>query len=434
VKHDASHESQSILASRDDEDYVDLQPLLAQMWKARKFILIGTVSIVVIAFLTNEFLGKYWSEGHVRINNISPASYSVFQPVFSDVSRFKAYVVKEGVNDRESAMFIEGLLSLPFEKLERYVSIAKSMNLKGGKSNAVVKGKDNESESEPVFMGMDLKFPGPSPAAAQLRGRLFLEYFADSFIYADLLKWLDSIGSDREAAAYSAKLDAMKILRRIDEENIRLVALRSLTKRFPEALRMGPSPWISVEVKNEIPGALKSGVDGDVQRRLQVEGLERFLPPAAQIIATEIAIMDGEIDLLKLQRKQNQSDLVQKFYDQAVAIGARTSSGREYLKELIVLKDVFSRDILTSDAVGMEVVNGISYELEQRQFRYAAGFKFLSGPSLPEGRNKKSPLLIVLGAGVGGMFFMVVLALVMSWWRRNAGVLTDENGLTAKPT
>lgn len=434
VQHNAPHESQNILSMRDDEDYVDLRPLLAQIWKARKLILIGTIIIVAGALLTNEFLGKYWSEGLVRVINISPATYKDFQPVLSDVNRFRAYVGKEAVSDKEAVTFIERLLSLPVEQLERYIFITKSTSSKDGKENVMVKGKDNVPESGSVFNRMDLRIPGPSPAAAQLRSRLFTGYFADTFIYSDLLKWLDSMGLDQEAAAYSTKLEAIKIQHSIDEEKMRLVALRSLTKRFPETLRMGASPLISIEVKNDMPDGPKSLGNVGGRHRLQSEGLDRFLPFVAQIVAAESAIIDREIDLLKLQRKQKQSDLTLKFYNQAIAIGAKTSSGREYFKDLIVLKDMFSRDISANDLVSMEVVNEISYEMEQRQLRYASAFKFLSGPSLPEGRSKKNPLLIILVAGAGGVFFMVVLALVMSWWRKNAKLLADDNGLTATVT
>jgi hypothetical protein len=427
VQHTASHESQSVLAVRDDEDYIDLRPILTKIWEARKLILVGTVLFVVAALLANEFLGRYWSEGRVKIIGVSPTAYKGFQNTFSNVSRFRAYVKREGVSDENTATFVEELLSLPPEQLERYASIAKPISPKDT-------SKDNELEFGAVFVGMDLRFPGPSPDAAQLRSRLFADYFADTFIYADLLKWVESMGSDKLATAYSIKLETMKIHRSIDEQKMRLAALRSLTERFPEALRMGSSPVISVDVKNEVPGATKSDGDGVGRRRTPGEGFERFLSPVVQMVAAESAIIDGEIDLLKLQRKQKRSDLSYRFYKRAMAIDATTKAGRDYLKELTTLAADFSREISASDTVGMEFVNEISYELEQRQYRYVTGFKFLSGPSLPEGRNKKNPLLIILGAGAGGMFVMVVFALLTSWWRKNAKFLADDNGPTTAVT
>lgn len=432
VQHDSPDEDQGILTMRDNEHAIDLRPILIQIRKAQKLILTGTILIVVIALLANEFLGKYSSEGHFKINNISPTAYKGFQSVLLDAARFRAYATKEGVSDKESAAFIESLVSLSTEQLERYVSIVKSMSSRDGKENVIAKGRDNESEIGPNFTGMDLKIPGPSPTAAQSRSRLFSEYFVDTFIYVDLLKWLDSVGADQEAEAYSSKLEAIKIQRGIDEESLRLVALRSLAKRFPEALRVEGRPSMSVDVQIDMTGAPKgSGSIEGGRRRMQGEGLERFLSPVAQIVAAERTIIDGKIDLLKLQRKQRQSDLAHEFYKQAAAIGATTSSGREFIKKLIVLKDMFPRDISASDTVSLEVVNEISHEVEQRQLRYASGFKFLSGPSLPEKKSKKNPLLIVFGAGAGGMFLMVVLALLMSWWQKNVKLLADDNGLTA---
>jgi hypothetical protein len=430
VKHDSPNEPQNTSAMRDNEDYIDLRPIFAQIWKARKTILAGIVIIVLVAVLVNEFLGKYWSEGRVKIINISPTAYRSFQHELSDVGRFRAYVLKEGISDRQSISFIEELLSLPSDQLDRYASIARPIGSKDDKGTVVLKGKDGEAELRPVFIGMDLKIPGPSSTAAQLRSRLFADYFADTFIYSDLRKWLESMASER-AAAFPVKLEAMEIQRSIDEESMRLDALRALTKRFPESLRMGSSPLISVDVKNDKPSAPNSEGYVAGRHRVQGDGLARFLSPVAQMVAAESAIIDRKIDLLKLQREQKQSDLSYKFYKQAAAIGLTANSGREYFKQLTMLKDVFLRDISPSDADGIEVANEISYELEQRQFRYESGFNFLSGPSLPEGRNKKNPLLIVLGAGAGGAFFMVAATLLLSWWRKNAKFLAADTGPTA---
>lgn len=45
VQHNNSHESRDILPMRDDEDYVDLRPLAAQIWNALKLILTGAIII-----------------------------------------------------------------------------------------------------------------------------------------------------------------------------------------------------------------------------------------------------------------------------------------------------------------------------------------------------------------------------------------------------
>lgn len=431
MQFDTSHESQSTLVIRDNEDDIDLWPFFLQVYRARKFILVGVSIIVTIALLANEFFGKYWSEGHFKIGNISQAAYKDFLPILMNVDLFRVYAVKEGVTNKESIAFIEGLISSPSEQLDQYVSIAKSMSSKDDKENISAKGKMNEPEVDSSFSVMNLKMPGPSPEAAQLRSRLFSEYFADTYIYVNLLRWLDSVKSDLEAAAYSDKLEAIEIQHNIDEANMRLVALRSLTRRVPEALRVESCQLISVEVQNDMSDAPKSGGGKDGRRRIQGGKFERFLSPVAQIVAAESMILDGKIDLLRLQHKQKQGDLAHEFYKQAAAIGEATSSGREFIDKLIAVKDVFSRTMSKNDAGNLEVVNGIFHELEQHQLRYASDFKFLSNPTLPKGKVKKSLLFIIFGAGAGGMFFMIALTLLMSWVQKNTEPLTDDTGSTA---
>jgi hypothetical protein len=273
---------------------------------------------------------------------------------------------------------------------------------------------------------MDLRMSGPTPVSAQLRSRLFAEYFADTFIYVDLLKWLDSVRMDEEAVAYSSKLEAIRIQHSIDEANMRLIALHALMKRFPEALHIVSNQLISIDLQNDVPSDPKGGGEFG-RRRHQGPSFEKFLSPAAQIFATERTILDGKIDLLKVRRKQKQSELGIEFCNQAAAFGVATSSGRELLKKLVEFQASFLEKKSAENAANREIVDEISHELERRQFGYASGLRFVSGPSLPEVKKRKSLAVIVLGAVAGGVFLTVAFVLLMSWWRRGGGTLSGDS-------
>lgn len=406
MQHTASHESPDTLATYSDEDEIDLRLLLAHIWKLRRFILTGTLIIVVIAIMANEFFAKYQSEGYLKINNLTPATYRIYQPTFLNRDRFRAYAAEVGLKDSQSVDFVEGLLSLPPEVFDKYSSFTRSITPKDSKDNII--GKDKDKELNTVYLGIELKIPGSTPEIAQVRSKIFSEYFVDSIIYSDLSIWLDGAVLTREADFYANMLASIRVKRGIDESEKRLDALRSLVKRYPDASRMEVRQVLSIE-----------------------KGGERFLSPVAQIVASESSVVDARIELLALLRKQKQIDLKHEFYKQAIEVRATTTSGREFLKKLLVLKDGVFKNIPAADEVGMEVVNEISLNLEQRQVSYTTGFKFLSGPTLPEKKTRKSPLLITLGAGFVGMFFMIILALLMSWWRQNGKFITSENSATA---
>lgn len=404
MQHTASHESPDTLATYSDEDEIDLRLLLARIWKLRKFILAGTLIMVAIAIMANEFFAKYQSEGYLKINNLTPAAYRIYQPTFLNRDRFRAYAAEVGLKDSQSVDFVEGLLSLPPEIFDKFASFTRSVTPKDSKDNIIGK----EKEANTVYLGIELKIPGATPEMAQVRSKIFSEYFVDSIIYADLVSWIDSAVLTREADSYSNKLATIRVKRGIDETEKRLDAMRSLVKRYPDASRMEVRQVLSIE-----------------------KGGERFLSPVAQIVAAESSIVDARIELVALLRKQKQIDLTHEFYKQAAAVRVTTNSGRELLKRLRVLKEGVFKNLPAEDEVGMEVVNEISLDLEQRQVSYTTGFKFLSGPTLPEKKTRKSPLLITLGTGAGGMFLMIILALLMSWWRQNGKFITEEDSATA---
>lgn len=399
MQHTASDESTHTSATHSDEDEIDLRLLLARIWRWRKFILTGTLFIVAVAFILNEYSGKYQSEGYLKIINLTPASYRVYQPTFLNRDRFRAYAAELGLKDSQAVDFVEGLLSAPPEVFEKFASFTRSVTPKDSKDNIIGKGQDAGT----IYLGIELKIPGANPELAQTRSKIFAEYFVDSIMYADLIAWIDGAVLTREAASYSNKLATIRVKRGIDETEKRLDALRSLVKRYPDAARMEVRQVLSIE-----------------------RGGERFLSPVAQIVAAESSIVDARIELVALLRKQKQIDLTHEFYKQAAEVKATTNSGRELLKKLLVLKDGIFKNISATDEVGMEVLNETSLDLEQRQVGYTTGFKFLSGPTLPEKKNRKNPLLITLGAAAGGVFFMIILGLLVSWWRQNRRFIKEE--------
>ena len=422
MQHSAPQESPKALAMHADEDEIDLRLVFARIWKMRKLVLTGTAIIVLIAFMANEFLAKYQSVGHFKINNITPTAYRLYQPAVFNADRFRAYAAERVLKDSESVAFVARLVSLSPEGFEQYASVVRSITPKDSKDNVMAKGKDRETEVGTVFIGLDFKIPGPSPETAQLRSQIFSEYFSDSIIYADLLNWLDSATQVREIAAYSNRADTIKSKRSIEEATKRLVALELINKRFPGAGRMEVKQVLSVDLFGQ-KGAQDVAVDNDGALRRVPR--ERMMSPVQQMISTESLILDERMGLVTLIRKQKQSDLAYEFYKQAAAIKATTVSGRDLLKKLSALKEEISKNISASDDASVEVLNEISHELEQRQFSYASGFKFLSGPTLPDGKSKKNPLVIVFIAGAVGLAFMIILALFMSWWRENRKSITE---------
>jgi hypothetical protein len=384
----------------------------ARIWNWRKFIVTGTVIVVAIALMANEFFSKYQSEGYLKVNNINPIAFRSYQPTFLNIDRFQAYATEVGLKDKQSVDFVAGVLSSPPEIFDKFASFVRSVTPKDSKDNIIAKDKDKDKDKDKeiatVYLGLELKIPGPSPEIAQQRSQLFAEYFVDSVLYVDLTNWIDAAILSQEADSYTNRLETLKIRRDIADTEKRLEGLRTVVKRYPDAARM------------------------DIRQVLSIDkGSERFLSPVAQIVAAESSIVDGTIKLASLLRKQKQIDMAYAFYQQVVGAKATTNSGRELLKRVIVLKDGSFKNVAASDEVEVVVVNEISHEIDSRRINYATNFKFISGPTLPETKIKKSALLVASGAGIGGMFGMVILAFLISWWWRNRKFITGQGSEVA---
>jgi hypothetical protein len=383
-----------------DEDEIDLRLVFSRIWKMRKLILAGTATVVVISLMVNEFLGQYRSVGYFKINNVSPTLYWLNRPTILNADRFRAYAAKAELKDDESISFVAALVSLSPDALEQYAAVEP----KEGKEKIVAKGDGNGTKVEAGNIGLDLKIPGTNPAAAQLHSQIFTEYFADSILYIDLRTWIESALQVQREDAYLNKIAVDNNKGRIEDLTKLLHALRTLSSRYPDAKRIEASQvfWLS-------------------------NGNERFLSAVAQIVATERSIIDTRIELDNLQRKQEMGKFSNEFFEKATEIGSATISGREYLRKLNALRVEFfkSKAIALSDAANSEVMSEVSHQLQRREYSLTSGSKFLVGPTFPAGKTKKAPLMVAFGAGAVGLFLMIVLALLVTWWRENGKPHTE---------
>jgi hypothetical protein len=408
VPHTASHEPQNTFALDANEDEIDLRLVAARIWNWRKFILTGTLIVITIALVTYEFFAKYQSEGYLQINNISPIAYRSYQPTLLNIDRFRAYATEVGLKDNQTVDFVAYMLSLPPDKFEKLATFVRSTTPKDSKDNIIGKDKDKDKEIATVYLGLELNIPGPSPEIAQLRSQLFADYFVDSLLYVDLTNWMDAAMLVLEAESYRTRVETIRIKRDILETEERLTGLRTIAKRYPDSARMDIRQVLSIDKTSE-----------------------RFLSPVAQIVAAESSVVDGNLKLSALVRKQKQIDLMYVFYHQVVEAKTTTVSGRELSKKLIAIGEGTFKNIGASNEMETEVVHEISHGIESRRLNYAIGFKFTSGPTLPESKTRKYLLSIAVGAGAGGVFFMVFFAILISWWRRNREFIIAQDGEAA---
>lgn len=148
------------------------------------------------------------------------------------------------------------------------------------------------------------------------------------------------------------------------------------------------------------------------------KGTERFLSPAAQLVAAEIQVADLKLAEARRERERIASELKHKYYCDAEAALKQPVTGRSLLADLrnIQVAAFEGRD-RTTDIVE-QTWNELELERERWNNIYLSGMRFVAPPEGTEVRERKPSLALglVLGGVLGGMLG-VMLALVRGWWR-----------------
>ena len=58
---------------------------------------------------------------------------------------------------------------------------------------------------------------------------------------------------------------------------------------------------------------------------------------------------------------------------------------------------------------------------------YFQDFRFISAPTMPDKEERKSRLLVLLSASIGGLIFMAIFSLFASWWGQSKSFVTTDH-------
>ena len=384
-----------------DDDEIDVRKLLAKMWQFRKIILGGTLIIVVLAIAMNEYRARYQSQGFFRVSGVNPVNYKRYQSAIMNPERFRAYASEAGIADERSITYLSGLFASKPDEFSKVAALVYSVTPKDAKEYMLNADKDRDNGA---FLGLQLNVQSTDRNQAKNLNYLIANYFVDSIMFTEMSDWVDSKTWEREAQSFSLKNKVIKTTREISEAELKLVALKLMLKRNPDASRMEVRQVLTLE-----------------------KGGERFLSPVAQIVATETQILEAKLELSTLLRKQKQLDIAHEYFKRASTLTSKTSSGKILFEKLAVAKTDIFKNADASDEVIAEVSNDIAVELETRRKTYFQDFRFISGPTLPEKKEKIRVPLVIAGSAALGFFFMSILCLFISWWLQNGKLITANN-------
>jgi LPS O-antigen subunit length determinant protein (WzzB/FepE family) len=181
----------------------------------------------------------------------------------------------------------------------------------------------------------------------------------------------------------------------IRQEDSRAEKLREIIARNPDASAIDNRQIVSLE-----------------------KGTERFLSPAAQLVASEIKIADMKLAEASRERERTASALTRDYYCQAQQALTQPTTGKAFLNELKNIQAAVFQGQDKSIDIIEQTWNELDVQRENWASSYLSSMRFVASPEGTEVKERKPGLALglVLGGLLGGMLG-VFGALVRAWWR-----------------
>jgi len=370
------------------DDEIDLRQLVAVLWRQK--VMITAIGILGAAIGVGASISstKHVAEGLFITPGVSASNYKRYESVFSNGARLQQYLQSTNQATTHDGALLVKLADEP-NGLTNALKPEFAFTDRDSKAFGV-KVEDAAGAMIGVRIQVAHKAPtGGTPVT------LLAEYVRDSIIRVDMeatmLSQCNSFRT-REQELRNAQIQNDFAIR---QEESRLANLRDIIARNPEASSIDNRQIVSVE-----------------------RGTERFLSPAAQLVASEIQI--GELKLAEVLRERDRiaSALKRDYYCQAQQALQQPTTGRAFLDGIQNIQAAAFQGQDKSIDVVEQTWNELDVERANWINTYLQSMRFVASPEGTEIKQRKPGLAlgIVLGGMLGGMLG-IMIALIRAWWR-----------------
>lgn len=415
---------------------LDLNSIVAVLWKYRKLIIIGTIGATLIAAGVSLALPRvYRSEGFFQLGNPqkrfsgNPEKPSPKLPISGNPEKPSLKLPNIGVavpvyKRSASQFFNPQRLHLSASLLPSFGAEGASMVVNRFRTAEEIShwfkpvyafAKEDARELGPTSMeeansviGLSLTFEAGSPEAAAAFVGLFGYHVRDCLLYLTLYSYVmeeyaTAIGemSQKENRIFSLQFALKQNINKMKD-------IQAILAKYPSSAEMESRQLVSVQ-----------------------EGGARFLSPVSQLVGIESTLADLRVELAELEWGREKLKLRMEFFLRCLEEIEKTNKRGELALSLLkkTKEDVFKGKDLATDAV-KEVFNDLSADIQGFELVFFNQTSFISGPTVPSSHIKPRKSLIVVVSGFAAFVFFVLLAFALHWWRgsRNAIVSVDSEG------
>jgi len=376
---------------------IDLRQLVSVLLKYKNIVISVSVLGVMLGVGGSLLSTRYVTEGLLLTPGFSNGAQRTLS--VRDLKRYES-VVYSGARLEDYLRISDQIETLDGQRL---VEMARTPNGLKGSINPefALTDKDRKAfglaadgDDQNSLIGLRLRYQGKEATNGSPLP-LLAEFVRDSMIRvtteAETLQKCSAFRA-KEQELRNAQIQAAFA---ITQEEKRAKNLREIIARNPNASATETRQIVSVE-----------------------KGTERFLSPAAQLVAAEVQISDLRLADAFRERERVASELKRQYYCDANAMLAQPLSGRGYLEQLASLQDAtFAAHDKQVDIIE-QTWNELDLERTQWSNVFLSSVRFVASPEGTEVKQRKPGMVLsaVLGGMLGGMLG-ILIALIRAWWR-----------------
>lgn len=383
------------------DDEIDLRQLVGILWRQKRLVMAASILGAAIgvggALLSTRYVteglfltpGISGAEDKRAQFNLSAADYKRYESIVYSGARLEDYLRSAAQIDTPDGQRLLKVGMLP-NGLRESIKPEFALTDKDQKAFGIKADGDEQN----ALIGLRLRYEDKNPTnGAPLN--LLGEFARDSIIRVTAeARVLENCNTFR-AKEQELRNAQIQTAFAIQQEDRRVANLREIIARNPNAGATEARQVVSLE-----------------------KGTERFLSPAAQLVAAEVQIAELKLGDAQRERMRVSSELKRQYYCDAYSALKQPTSGRGFLERLKEIQvNTFAAQDKSRDIVE-QTWNEIDLERTQWNDAFLSNMRFVAQPEGTEIKQRKPGLAlgIVLGGVLGGMLG-VMTALVRGWWR-----------------
>jgi hypothetical protein len=373
--------------AREAYDEIDLYDYLRVMWRWKWLIIIGVIATMVAAILVSSRERTYESEGIFRLGTEN-VQFSV--PEYINFSAFF-------MNPKDFAGYLETYGLIPEEELQNVSrGIARMEGLQKRIKPIYVFNEEEYRRINPekqYVAAIEITWKTRSPVLAQQVTRALGYYAKHSFEIMLMEEYVAQTYKQTYVQVQQLESKLANLRFDLQQKEQKFADLTKIAKRSPEAGQLASREVVSVE-----------------------QGGYRYLPPSTQMVATQVEIVDTNLNIADIERQLQINRVKLELFTRM----KETIEEKDYASLFDRLEEIretfFQGKDLSQDEL-LIVRNEASADFALFEHRFNDVMQFISGPTLPQ-RAKPSNRRAVAFAFALGLVFFILLAFFLEFIQR----------------